>query len=220
MTRLYQKSNNSLSTGAALGFGLFAALSLFLLVPITQLFEPELNRVNVIEAVEVAPLPPPPVPEMEPPSPPEAEKAAPPKLQSKPPRPTLEQLEVSLNPGLGGDLTIGVGLDLNFQIESAEQMIDLFGFDELDAMPRIIRERGIIYPRNYRASRGVAHAKLLITVDSDGSVRVDAVLQSTHPELNAAMIAMAKGTRFSNPLKNGQPVRATYEWPLIIPLGR
>ena len=46
--------------------------------------------------------------------------------------PTLEQMELILNPGTGADLSLELGLDLNFQTESADQLIDLFGFDQLD----------------------------------------------------------------------------------------
>lgn len=220
MTRPYQKPKRLRSSLASLACGLGVGLFIFLLVPLTQIFRSNQQSADTIDEVVVARLPPPPPPEDLPPPPPEAEQEPPPELKTPPPLPNLEQLEISLNPGTGGDFTISVGLDLDFQTESAEQMMDLFGFEELDQYPQIVRERGIIYPRGFRPSRGVAQAKLLITVDTEGRVHVDEVLECSHRELIPAILAMAKGTRFSKPLKNGQPVRATYEWPLIIPLGR
>jgi hypothetical protein len=203
-----------------LACGLAVALLIFLLVPLTQMFRPELRSADSINPLLAVNLPPPPPPPEDVPPPPESQEEPPPELKTPPPMPTLEQLEVGLNPGVGGDFTIGVGLDLNFQTESAEQMMDIFGFDELDQFPYVVSERSIIYPRGFRPSPGVGKAKLLITVDMEGRVQVDEVLQCSHRELIPAILVMAAGTRFSVPLKDGKPVRATYEWPLIIPLGR
>jgi periplasmic protein TonB len=219
MKRLDLTNNKSFGLSATIASGLIVSLLVFLFVPLLQMYEPEIVDLHVLDEVVEATLPPPPeqeeMPELEP------EEARPPELNTPPPpKPTLEQLEVNLNPGLGDDFTIGVGLDLGFETESAEQLMDLFGFSDLDETPRIVRERSIVYPRNYRAIRGVANAKLLITVASDGSVQVDKVLECTHQELALAIVKMANGTRFSNPLKDGKPVRASYEWPLIVPLGR
>ncbi|MFQ3225043.1 MAG: hypothetical protein ACI8Z5_001298 [Lentimonas sp.] len=75
-----------------------------------------------IDELVVAISPPPPPPNDPPP----------------PPLPSLEQLEVSLNPGAGGDLTIGTGFEINFETESAEQLMSRYGFDDLDEVPRVM----------------------------------------------------------------------------------
>lgn len=102
------------------------ALFIFLLVPLTQMFESPSREGSVLGAVEVSIAPPPPV-------------SPPPELHRLPSMPTLEQMELVLNPGTAADLSLELGLDLNFQTESADQLIDLFGFDQLDQVPSVTR---------------------------------------------------------------------------------
>ena len=76
--------------------------------------------------------------------------------------PTLEQMELVLNPGTGADLSLELGLDLNFQTESADQLIDLFGFDQLDQVPSVTRYGRIHYPSALQRCRVGGYVELLI----------------------------------------------------------
>lgn len=192
--------------------GVIVALLIFLLIPLTQMGEVSPKATDTLEELAAAVLPPPPPPSDPPPPPPEPEEETPPELDTKPPMPTLEQMELSLNPGTGGDLSLGLGVDLNFQTESAEQMMDLFGFDELDEIPHVIRRGRDNYPQKlYR--RGVeGYVELLIFIDPSGRVEVREVLGYSHREFIAPAKSGAASTRFSPPMRNGQPVRAQYSW--------
>ena len=204
----------SLLLGSAVAFGIL------LLVPLTQVFQPKPSRVEAIEAVDQALPPPPPPIDEPPPPPPEPEEAPPPELETPPPMPTLEQLEVSLNPGTGGDLSIGsgLGIDLTTGMESVEQLEQLFGFGELDEVPRLVREGRFRYPPNAPKGRGEAFVRLLVYVEKDGRIQVQEVVDYSHREFVAAATRMAEGSRFSPPLRNGEAVRSQYEWPIRIPL--
>jgi protein TonB len=202
--------------GFLLGCG--AALLVLLLVPLAQLTQPEKGRVETIESIEMSAPPPPPPPE-EPPPPPEPEKETPPELEQPPPMPTLEQLEISLNPGTGGPLDLDIGVGFDFSTESTEQLEQIFGFGELDELPRLLNENlPFRYPPNAPRGRGNAFVGVLIVIDRDGRVRVEDITDYSHRALLRAAREHVERFRFSSPIRNGQPVRAKYRWRLEIPL--
>lgn len=213
MTRLYQQPNEQRSSWASLAIGLVVALFIFLLVPLTQMFESSSREGSVLEVVEVSVAPPPPtLPPVDLPPPAEEAEPPPPELETPPSMPTLEQMELVLNPGTGGDQSLELGLDLNLQTESAQQLIDLFGFDELDQVPHVTRRGRIKYPSALQRRRVGGYVELLIFIDVSGRVEVQEVLSYSHREFIAPAKAGAAATRFSPPVRNGQPVRAKYSW--------
>ena len=219
MPTLLPPQNTSSGSGLSLLLGCGVALFIMLLVPLTQIFQPTRERVETIEAVELA-VPPPRPPLEDPPKPPPKEEVAPPpELKIPPPMPSLEQLEVSLNPG-AGDLSLGAGLGLaiDFSTESADQLEKIFGFGELDEIPRLIREGRFRYPPNAPRGRGEAFIRLLVFVEADGRISVQKVVDYSHKEFIDAARHMAEGSRFSAPTRNGVAVRSRYEWPIRIPL--
>lgn len=200
--------------------GLGVAVFLFLLVPLTQIFQTERLAPDIIEIVEVSPPPPPPPPPEEPPEPPPEEEEPPPELDMPPPLPTLEQIEIGLNPGTGGDLSSGIGLGVDLSTESVEKMEDLFGFGDLDEIPRLVREGRFRYPPNSPRGRGEAFVRLLVYVETDGRISVQKVVDYSHREFIEPARRMAEGSRFSPPMRKGVAVRSRYEWPIRIPLSQ
>ncbi|WPJ94491.1 energy transducer TonB [Coraliomargarita algicola] len=194
------------------------ALFIMMLVPLTQLTQPSRERVDTLEAVDLAVPPPPPRLEEPPPPPQMEEKEPPPELKQPPPMPTLEQLEVALNPGTGGDMSLDIGLGVDLTTESTDQLEKLFGFGELDEVPHLVREGRFRYPPNSPRGRGEALVRLLIYVEADGRISVQRVIDYSHQEFIEAARRMAEGSRFSPPMRNGQAVRSKYEWPIRIPL--
>jgi protein TonB len=212
-----QKMTSGSGLGLLLGCGV--ALLIMLLVPLTQILQPTRDRAEMIEAIELAAPPPPPPLEDPPPPPPKEEEPPPPELKVPPPMPTLEQLEISLNPGTG-DLSLGAGLgiDLCFSTESVGQLEQMFGFGDLDEIPRLVREGHFRYPANTPRGRGEGFVRLLVFVEADGRISVQRVLDYSHKEFIEAATRMAEGSRFSPPMRDGQAVRSRYEWPIRIPL--
>jgi TonB family protein len=211
--------NTSSGSGLSLVLGGGVALLIMLLVPLTQIVRPVRESVNPIESMELAAPPPP--PPLKDPRPPQLEQdePPPPELNVPPPMPTLEQLEVSLNPGTGDmSLETGLGLTLDFSTESALQLEEIFGFGELDEMPHLVREGRFRYPPNSPRGRGEAFVRLLIYVEADGRISVQKVMDYSHKEFIEAATRMAEGSRFSPPMRQGKAVRSSYEWPIRIPL--
>ncbi|MDB4345903.1 energy transducer TonB [bacterium] len=217
MFRFQQSKQPSSRRGLSLLYGAGVALLILLLVPLTQVLRPVKGQPVEIYKLEVVPPPPPPPPEELPP-PPEAEEEEPPELEVPRPKPTLEQLEVSLNPGIGGDVGIDLAINLDLATESAEQLEELFDFGELDDIPRLVREGRFRYPPNSPRGRGEAFVRLLVYVEKDGRISVQKVIDYSHREFIQAAINMAEGSRFSSPMRKGQAVRSQYEWPIRIPL--
>ncbi|NBB80806.1 MAG: hypothetical protein GVY36_15380 [Verrucomicrobia bacterium] len=218
MAQLFSVTRTPASKGLGFLLGCSMALCIMLLVPLTQLMEPERERVEIIESIEMAAPPSPPPPE-EPPPPPEPEEETPPELDQPPPMPTMEQLELSLNPGTGGPLGLDIGIGFDFSTESTEQLETIFGFGELDEMPRLLNENlPFRYPPNAPRGRGNAFVDLLIIIDRDGRVRVEDVYDFSHRELLQAARQHVERFRFSTPIRQGEPVSAKYRWRLEIPL--
>ena len=218
MAQLFPVSRAPDRKGLGFLLGCSVAMFIMLLVPLTQLMEPKRERVEMIESIEMATPPPPPPPE-EPPPPPEPEEEQPPELDQPPPMPTLEQLEVSLNPGTGGPLGLDIGIGFDFSTESTEQLEEIFGFGELDELPRLLNENlPFRYPPNAPRGRGNAFVDLLIIIDRDGRVRVEAIHDFSHRSLLQAARQHVERFRFSTPIRQGKPVSAKYRWRLEIPL--
>lgn len=219
MSQLYKPPSPSRGFGLSILLGLFCAGLLLMLVPLTQIFQTPQKTVEIIEAIEVAAPPPPPPPETPDVPPPAEQEEPPPELNMPPPMPSLEQLELSLNPGTGGDLRIDNAFQFDLSTESAEEMIRLFGFDELDEIPRLVREgrpnsqQSAEFQRLMRR-QGTKQVILLVALDERGVISVVDVVNYTHAALIPAAKQAAESSRFSPPMRNGVPVRAKYTWPL------
>jgi len=209
MTRLYQKPRTHHRLPISIVLGVVVALLIFLLVPLTQLWQPLVPPSSTVEPLVLA-MPPP--PELETPPPPKPEPETPPELETPPPMPSLEQLELSLSPGTGGDLTISAGLDFNFEVESAQAFMSRYGFDDLDQVPHVTRPGQIQYPVQLQRRRVEGYVELLVFIDPSGRVDVQEVLSYSHQEFVQPAKAGAAATRFSAPIRNGQAVSAKYSW--------
>lgn len=219
MSKLYKTPSPGIGSKGTLLIGIVCAMMVFLLVPIAQLFKETPETVDSIESVEFAPVPPPevieelvdPVVEEEPPPPLD--------LNTPPPMPTLEMLELSLNPGLGGDLSLDSSIDFDIATETVDELSQLFGFDELDQIPKLMRQGRPKMQQSaefQRLMRRQADRKVVleVTLSEQGVVKVQNVQSATHEALIPAATQAAEGSRFSPPKRNGKPVRARYTWPL------
>ncbi|MFP4204097.1 MAG: hypothetical protein ACLFS4_07155, partial [Opitutales bacterium] len=92
------QGKGTLLWGILLGIGVSGLL--FLAIPLTQLFTEYEKEEEKFERLEMA-EPPPPSPPEDPPEPPEPEEDPPPEHEEPPPPVSLEQLEMSLEPGTG-----------------------------------------------------------------------------------------------------------------------
>jgi periplasmic protein TonB len=219
MPQLYKLPKDSLGLSWCVGLGVICAGLVFLLVPMTQLLRTPTKTVVEIESIDLAPPPPPrPLEEQVKPEPDEPDPPLP-ELDMPPPKPSLEQLELSLNPGLGGDLSFDAQIHLTVSTESADELSKLFGFNELDEVPRLVQQgrpkmqQSAEFQRLMRKA-GEKQVVLEVALSPQGVVTVQRVQSATHEALIPAATQAAESSRFSPPMRNGQAVRARYTWPL------
>jgi protein TonB len=93
----------------------------------------------------------------------------------------------------------------------------VYDSSELDGTPRMLRHGSASFPSSL-ARKGVSSGTVVFEVElsTSGSVSVRRVVSSTHPELVDPARRVASGARFTQPMHNGQPVKAVMRWPITI----
>lgn len=86
----------------------------------------------------------------------------------------------------------------------------LFEIAELDRIPNRIRTGMLSYPQEFRRSKKEGTVVLLVVIDPTGHVKVDRVLESTHPEFARAATTAAEQSLYESPRKGGAAVSARY----------
>lgn len=193
------------------GAGVGLTLIVFLLIPMTQVIRIEPPEEAPAERFGIYMPPPPPVP----PAPPPPRKDEPdpePEPEALPPMPSLEQLELELQPGAGNLLEIGSGLDLDFEVESGRTLLELFDFGDLDEIPRITQGGRVVYPPRLQRAGVEGFVRVLVIIEKDGSVGVSEVLDFSDPGFVPPAVRGAEASRFTPPQRLGEPVRARYVW--------
>ena len=192
-------------------------LGIFLLIPLTQLLETAGREGGLTVSADIAPPPPPP-----PPDPPEEEEEEepeeeppPPPPPAEPPRPSLNQLDLALEPGIG-DAMGSFGLTgFSLQPNAVEEMQDLFDVSELDEPPRFLAGSQPEKPFSLRSSREDGFTRVEIIIDQRGNVeRILGFDQTTHRELERAVRDVVETWRFTPPTRNGERVRSNFIVPV------
>ena len=140
-------------------------IGLFLIIPFTQVIQGV--PVESVSFRKVLVLPPPPEPPVI-----EEEvqikdvREAVTELKSDPPAMELSQLEVSLNPGMGEALSMGVqSMDFDLEVDVVAAIKEIFDFDDLKEPPTLINARQIRlrFPPDL-ARRGVKEVKVVVEI--------------------------------------------------------
>jgi TonB family protein len=162
-----------------------------------------------IDAVEVQTPPPPPPPDPLPPPP------------KTPPLPKLEiqinspapPVKATTNPNIRPSITMA-----NFSTNQPQERKRMtFSLKDLDGQPRLLNRPHITFPESLR-ERGIQEGRvsLEVIINPDGQVDVLRVIESSEPEFATLATDIASRARFSPPKKDGRPVAARFQWPLII----
>lgn len=85
-------------------------------------------------------------------------------------------------------------------------------FGDLDSKPRNLRVGSFRWPSGVREN--VVLATLKIEVDQQGKVRLLSIDSLSNSRLRREIPRLIRGARFTKPLYQGQPVKATYTWKL------
>lgn len=192
------------------------ACSLILIIPLTQIMEDLEPEIITYREVVTLPLPPPLVPPSEQVEPQRAE--APPLvpvdtlLETIPPK----QLDLSLNPGIGDAVAMGVEHgSFATEVDVMANIKEVFTFADLPQAPQVLNTPRITYPQAL-IRRGIKEGKVivLIEINEQGRARVLEMISSTHPKLEPVAKRIVKGARFTIPKVNGEVVKVRGKWPL------
>lgn len=184
------------------------ALGLGIMLWVTQQLSNLGKKDTTVRSVDVS-LPPPPPPVIEEPPPPD-EPPPPPKLDTPPPQLNLSQLELSLNPGVGGAFAGAFGVT---QFKTKEKMLEemrAFKLSELDQKPRLLRKGNVRYPYQLKKQKIEGKVRMLLVINENGSVSVKKILSSDHPDFTAAARTALEKSKFESPMKNGKKVKVQY----------
>ena len=222
MKQEFPKSSSPIVPVLALLGACVLAVGLFLLVPLTQAMEAEPVEPLWVRSSSIAPPPPPPTP-------PPPEEVDPEEMTIQPKPPVLEQevndvettqLELSLAPGIGVPLKMGVPNMPTIQKQNTVQEIkDIFNFDEVDNPPTPLNagQIRVDYPREL-SRRGVFRISVVLEVliDKTGRLKVKRMLSSSykHPRVEAVAKRTAEQIRFTVSKKNRRPVSVLGRFPL------
>lgn len=204
--------------------GLACALGLFLLLPFLQAISATTPEDTTLRTVATADVPPPPPPPEQEPEQEEQqqEEAKPPELSEEAPPLDLAQLELALNPGMGGD---GLGGDFVVKLNvmaatgssgGGEEVDSLFSLADLDQQPRIVYQPGPTVTADMR-KKLPGSVSVLFIVDQQGRVENPIVQKSTDPVFEKAALNAVKQWKFEPGKRKGQPVRFRMRVPITFP---
>lgn len=221
MAKPLPQSNLRRSPLLALVGALFMSVSLFLVIPFTQVIQGVPAETVAYRKVVVMPPPPePPVIEQE--IQPREVKEAVAELQHDPPAMELSQLEVSLSPGMGEALSMGVqAMSFDLEVDAVSAIKEIFDFDDLKEPPRLINAKQIRlrFPPEL-ARRGVKEVKVVveILIDQEGRAQPIKIASSSYADSKVDQEAMraVRQARFTITQIEGRPVQVRARFPLTL----
>jgi protein TonB len=195
--------------GVAVG-GIGLALGCFLLLPVLKAISATPPADLVVTGMETAALPPPPPP----PEPeqdedkPQDEPPPPPALADEAPPLDLSQLEMALNPGMGG--LDGAG-DFAIKIAGAagggdKGVDELFSLADLDQKPRPVFQQQPTLTALLK-KKLPANVVVVFTVDQQGRVENPVVQSASDPAFEQPVLAAIKQWKFEPGKRSGKAVR-------------
>jgi protein TonB len=194
------------------------AIAVFLLIPFTQhIGDQSAQTIDFREIITMqAPAPSaPPTSAEDAPKPIDTPK---PLFEKQLPEPTLTQLDLALNPGIGEALAIGVaGGGFQTETDTVGDIQKMFTFSDLAQSPRIVNRPTLRYP-NALVRRGVLDGKVvvLIEIDERGRPEILKIVSATDPLLVKPARDVIRQARFTPPTVDGRPQKVRGEWPIIL----
>ncbi len=193
--------------------GIIAAVVLFVAIPMIQAISTGLKNPNEIHEVSFV-IPPPEVLDLQPPAPPETEEESEElEMEKEPPRLSLDQLEMALNPSMGD---VGSGLNVDLSIDSKSLGTDdlIFEIDDVEEIPRAIRRIQPNYPAVLKRKNVEGLVSLIFVIDTNGSVLSPTIERSTHVEFEEPALDAIRRWKFTPGKRGGEAVKVRVRLPL------
>ena len=214
--------NRKLTAFLALAGAVLLAAFLFLIIPISQALQDSDIQTVIFREIEPVVLTPPKPPVIEEKRQIEKTPDKLPELEPEPPELELSQLELSLNPGVGEALSMGVQAgSFQVQVDAIGDIEKIFDFAELERPPNLIN-RHMLEPKFPPGleRRGVKEVKLTleILIDQKGRARFQKILAASHShrELDQEARRLGNLLRFTITEVDGQPVKVRAKFPFTL----
>jgi len=206
-----------MKVGLSLLAAVFLSVLLFMVLPITQSLR-EYLKDAVVRGIDVAQLPPPPPPpEIQEEEEEEEEEEEPPELENEPEPLSLDQIELALNPGIGGtggDFAVKLNLGDLISKSISENLDEAFSAGDLDQGPQPVLQTPPTYPQELQKQKKEGRVIVTFVVDAKGRVQQPKVSQSTHPAFNRPAITAIKQWKFKPGVRDGTAVAAKMKVPI------
>jgi protein TonB len=197
-------------------------LTFFIVLPLMQTISKPPGNDLMLQTVDLASLePPPPAPPMEEPEPEPEPEEAPPELVEEAPPLDLSQLELALNPGLGGGWAGSADFAVKLNTVASKSGDDLdavFSMADLDQKPRVVYQPGPTLSKQLRR-KTPAKVNIIFIVDENGRVVEPRVRNSTDPLFDKPALSAVKRWKFEPGKRGGKPVRFRMLAPITFPKG-
>ncbi|MEQ9823144.1 MAG: energy transducer TonB [Puniceicoccaceae bacterium] len=208
-----ESTPSSTTRGILIVGGIIAAVVLFVAIPMIQAISTGLKNPNEIHEVSFV-IPPPEVLDLQPPAPPETEEESEElEMEKEPPRLSLDQLEMALNPSMGD---VGSGLNVDLSIDSKSLGTDdlIFEIDDVEEIPRAIRRIQPNYPAVLKRKNVEGLVSLIFVIDTNGSVLSPTIERSTHVEFEEPALDAIRRWKFTPGKRGGEAVKVRVRLPL------
>lgn len=198
--------------------GIPCALIVMLLIPISQYLASDRPETMELESMDIAMPPPPPPIEREPPPPEPEEKQEPPELDVPPPQLSLDQLDLALNPGTGGNLAGDFGLGGFAVNQDTLGGIDVFDVEDLDTKPQLRSQKAPRFSRGFLRTNKNRKliARISFILNEQGRVEKPEIIAMNVKGAEEDILDAIKKWRYDPPMREGKPVKAKYIQPLIL----
>ncbi len=195
---------------------LLLTAAFFFVLPLTQAIGKQREDEFLVREIDTAIIdPPPPPPEPEPEEP--DEPPPPPDMPENNQPLDLSQLELALNPGLGGGMLSG---DFTVKLDAlggnGADVDSMFSLADLDQKPRPVMQTNPNFTRPMLKATPVT-VYVLCVIDELGRVTDPVVQTPGDPQLDNAAIAAIKQWRFEPGKRKGKPVRFRLRQPITFP---
>ena len=135
-------------------------------------------------------------------------------IEKEPPKLSLDQLDVALNPGTGGNLASSDLSVPDFSVGAQALSMNFINFRDLDNKPRPTRQIKPIYPPALKSQGIEGKVTLLIKTDKQGNVVDVTVIESDHPAFGPYAVNAVRKWKFEPGMQNGEPVPFSMKAPI------
>lgn len=199
-------------------YATFFSVMLFLLLPLSRMFQDYSKQEELVRSFELVTTPPPPPMQNNQELEEVVEEVI--NIESTQTEIEIEPLEITLEPSLEGDLKVQIQMgDFNIK-QGAETLIadiKMFSLSELDSTPTSLNDPLLRTPPELvEQGVGEINAEALVILNEKGEVEFIQFISLSHQGANEAIRDYIQKLRYTPPTKDGEVGRVRFRLPIRI----